>query len=163
MTTEPLSPAGSASGAAAGKYLTFLLGHESYGVSVLRVREILRLMDITPVPRMPPEVKGVINLRGKVVPIVDLHLKFALPKAEVNERTCIVVVQIKTPAAGAALLGFIVDAVEEVLNIPAGDIEPTPDFGTHWGTDYILGLAKTKGRVKALLDMDRIMTAQALG
>ena len=146
----------------AGKFLTFGLGNESYGVSVLKVREIIRLMDITSVPQMPAYVRGVINLRGKVVPVVDLRLKFGLARAESTERTCIVVVQITTPAGASALTGFIVDAVEEVLNIAADDVEPTPDFGVALATDYILGMAKIKGRVKTLLDIDGVLSAEAL-
>lgn len=146
----------------AGKYLTFVLGHESYGISVLKVREIIRLMDITPVPQMPSCVKGVINLRGKVVPIVDLRVRFALASAESTERTCIVVVQIKTPANASAFMGFIVDAVEEVANIPGAEIEPTPDFGTKLRTEYILGMAKIRGKVKTLLDIDRVLTGETL-
>lgn len=152
----------SASTTNAGKYLTFVLGHESYGISVLKVREIIRLMDITPVPQMPPYVKGVINLRGKVVPIVDLRIRFALANAESTERTCIVVVQIKTPANASAFMGFIVDAVEEVANIPGAEIEPTPDFGTRLNTEYILGMAKIRGKVKTLLDIDRVLTGETV-
>lgn len=146
----------------AGKYLTFVLGQESYGVSVLKVREIIRLMDITAVPQMPNYVRGVINLRGKVVPVVDLRLKFALPNAASTERTCIVVVQVKTASNASALMGFIVDAVEEVLNIAADDVEPTPDFGAALEADYMLGMAKVKGKVKTLLDIDRVLTAETL-
>ncbi len=146
----------------AGKYLTFVLGHESYGISVLKVREIIRLMDITPVPQMPAYVKGVINLRGKVVPIVDLRIRFALAQAESSERTCIVVVQVKTPANTSAFMGFIVDAVEEVTNIPAAEIEPTPDFGSRLHTEYILGMAKIRGKVKTLLDIDQLLTSDTI-
>lgn len=152
----------SATATNAGKYLTFVLGHESYGISVLKVREIIRLMDITPVPQMPPYVKGVINLRGKVVPIVDLRIRFALAQAESSERTCIVVVQVKTPANTSAFMGFIVDAVEEVANIPGAEIEPTPDFGTKLHTEYILGMAKLRGKVKTLLDIDHLLTSEAV-
>ena len=147
---------------AAGKFLTFGLGNESYGVSVLKVREIIRLMDITAVPQMPAYVKGVINLRGKVVPVVDLRLKFGLANAESTERTCIVVGQIATASGGQAMNGFIVDGVEEVVSIPPDEIEPTPDFGSAFDTDYILGMAKMKGKVKTLLDIDRVLTAEVL-
>jgi purine-binding chemotaxis protein CheW len=156
----PLEP--SHTQALGGKFLTFGLGNESYGVSVLKVREIIRLMDITTVPQMPAYVKGVINLRGKVVPVVDLRLKFGLANVGSSERTCIVVVQIATAAGSAALTGFIVDGVEEVVCIPPDEIEPTPDFGTTLDTDHILGMAKVKGRVKTLLDIDRVLTAEAL-
>jgi purine-binding chemotaxis protein CheW len=131
-------------------------------VSVLKVREIIRLMDITAVPQMPVYVKGVINLRGKVVPVVDLRLKFGLAAAESTERTCIVVVQIARARGNVVMTGFIVDGVEEVVSIPPDDLEPTPDFGTALDTDYILGMAKIKGRVKTLLDIDGVLTAEAV-
>lgn len=150
------------SNANAGKYLTFILGHESYGISVLKVREIIRLMDITSVPQMPPYVKGVINLRGKVVPIVDLRIKFGLAGAQSSERTCIVVVQVKTAGGALAFMGFIVDGVEEVTNFAANEIEQTPDFGSKLDTDYILGMAKIRGKVKTLLDIDRLLTSETL-
>jgi len=148
--------------AAAGKYLTFTLGRESYGVAVLKVREIIRLADITAVPQMPEYVKGVINLRGKIIPVVDLRLKFQLAKAETSESTCIVVVQIQNSTGLKTQMGLIVDAVEEVANINANDIEDTPDFGSVLDTEYILGMAKMKGGVKTLLDIDRVLTASAL-
>lgn len=146
----------------AGKYLTFVLGQESYGIAVLTIREIIRMTDITAVPRMPDYVKGVINLRGKVIPIVDLRLKFRLARVEMTERTCIIVVQVNTAAGQRVLMGLIVDAVEEVLNVAAADIEQAPDFGTKLETDYILGMAKIKERVKTLLDIDRVISAEAL-
>lgn len=148
--------------AGARKFLTFGLGHESYGVGVLKVREIIRMLDITGVPQMPPHVKGVINLRGKVVPIVDLRIKFGLAKAENTERTCIVVVEVVTKAGSRMLMGMIVDAVEEVATIPASDVEPTPDFGGSLSTEYILGMAKVRGSVKTLLDIDAVLTADNL-
>jgi purine-binding chemotaxis protein CheW len=150
------------SGAGARKYLTFVLGHESYGVGVLKVREIIRLLAITAVPQMPPYVKGVINLRGKVVAVVDLRIKFGLAKAENTERTCIVVVEIKSKAGAGMLMGMIVDAVEEVATIPPADIEPTPDFGGSISTEYILGMAKVRGSVKTLLDIDEVLTSENL-
>ena len=161
-TLEPQASSNSASSTNAGKYLTFMLGHESYGISVLKVREIIRLMDITSVPQMPPYVKGVINLRGKVVPVIDLRIKFALASAESTERTCIVVVQVKTQAAASAFMGFIVDGVEEVVSFGANEIEPTPDFGSKLDTNYILGMAKIRGKVKTLLDIDCVLTSEAI-
>ena len=146
----------------AGKYLTFVLGHESYGISVLKVREIIRLMDVTSVPQMPPYVKGVINLRGKVVPIVDLRIKFGLTGAQSAERTCIVVVQVKVSGGALAFMGFIVDGVEEVTHFGANEIEQTPDFGSKLDTDYILGMAKVRGKVKTLLDIDRLLTSETV-
>lgn len=143
--------------AKAGKYLTFVLGKECYGVPVLKVREIIRLCDITPVPQMPDYVKGVLNLRGKIVPVADLRLKFKLARAENTDLTCIIVVQVLSADRTPTVMGLIVDAVEEVANIAAADIEPTPDFGGAVEATYILGMAKVKGAVKALLDIDLII------
>ena len=150
-------PVESAASAAAGKYLTFALGDESYAISVLKIREIIRLTAITAMPQMPHYVKGVINLRGKIIPVVDLRAKFGLPTAETSERTCIVVVQI-TPHSGLKTqMGLVVDDVEEVINIAAADIEETPDFGTQLDTQFLLGMAKIKGAVKSLLDIDHVL------
>ena len=146
----------------AGKYLTFVLGQESYGVDVLKIREIIRPVAITSVPQMPAYVCGVINLRGKIVPVVDLRIKFGLEPSGATERTCIVVVQVKLPSGGISLMGLIVDAVEEVLNISEGDIEETPDFGTTIDTDYILGMAKVKSAVKTILDIDKVVSADVI-
>jgi purine-binding chemotaxis protein CheW len=143
----------------AGKYLTFELGHESYGIAVLKIREIIRLTNITPVPQMPNYIKGVINLRGKIIPVVDLRLKFGLEKAETTERTCIVVVHVELADGGSKLMGLVVDGVEEVTNFAATDIEETPDFGTQIDTDYLLGMAKIKGVVKTLLDIDKVLSS----
>lgn len=143
----------------AGKHLTFVLGREHYGVPVLKVREIIRLCNITPVPQMPDYIKGVLNLRGKIIPVADLRIKFALSKVENTDLTCIVVVSIALPDKTSSLMGLIVDAVEEVVNIATSDIEPTPDFGAALDTDYILGMAKIKGTVKTLLDLDKVVTA----
>jgi purine-binding chemotaxis protein CheW len=148
--------------AAAGKYLTFRLGKESYGVAVLKVREIIRMQGITVVPQMPEYVKGVINLRGKVIPVIDLRLKFELGSHENTELTCIVVVQIRLPSGEERLMGLIVDAVEEVLNISKTEIEQTPDFGSKLSVDYIFGMAKVKGNVKTLLDIDKVVNDAAL-
>jgi purine-binding chemotaxis protein CheW len=151
-------------GRLAGKYLTVVLANEAYGIAVTKVREIIRLQKITPVPQMPEFVKGVINLRGRVIPVIDLRVKFGLP-AEFAERTCIVVVQVKLVGDGTVHMGLIVDSVEEVVNLPAEDIEPTPDFGARLDTSYLLGMAKVKGAVKTLLDIDRVIapeTVQAL-
>ena len=138
----------------AGKYLTVVLENEAYGLNVLKIREIIRLQKITPVPQMPDFVKGVINLRGRVIPIIDLRVKFGL-KAEFTERTCIVVVQVKMPSEQVVQMGLIVDSVEEVVNLTAAEIEPTPEFGAKIDTTYLLGMAKVKGQVKTLLDIDR--------
>jgi len=144
-----------------GKYLTFTLAGEEYGISILKVKEIIGMMPITTVPQTPPYVKGVINLRGKVIPVVDLRSKFGMNSIEYTERTCIIVVEI----AGSATtipMGIVVDSVSEVLHIKSGDIEETPSFGNQLDTDYILGMAKVGGGVKILLDIDRVMNADEM-
>ncbi len=146
----------------AGKYLTFFLGGETYGIPVLKVREIISLLPITPVPQAPAYMKGVINLRGKVIPVVDLRTKFSLPEVEPTSNTCIVVVQVQGLEAQIKLIGTIVDTVEEVANITASDIEPTPDFGGAISVQYIRGMAKIKGSVKSLLDIDKIIAAETI-
>jgi purine-binding chemotaxis protein CheW len=144
-----------------GKYLTVVLDNEAYGIAVLKVREIIRMQKITPVPQMPAFVKGVINLRGRVIPVVDLRVKFGL-KAEFAERTCIVVVQVKLPSEQVVQMGLIVDSVEEVTALNQEEIEPTPDFGTKIDTTYLLGMAKVKGQVKMLLDIDRVVAPETV-
>ncbi len=139
-----------------GKYLTFVLADEEYGIGILKVKEIIGLMPITPVPRTPAHVKGVINLRGKVIPVVDLRLKFGMPGAEATERTCIIVVEISFCGKNISM-GIVVDSVSEVLNIRAAEIEDTPSFGTKLDTDYILGMAKSGEGVKILLDIDKVV------
>ena len=141
----------------AGKYLTFTLYRESYGIDVIKVREIIRLANITAVPQMPSYVRGVINLRGKIIPVIDLRLRFGFPEAGSTDLTCIVVVQVKLADGRATQMGLTVDGVEEVINIAAADIEETPDFGAQIATECILGMAKIKGVVKALLDIDRVV------
>ncbi len=146
----------------AGKYLTFLIGKEEFGVAVLKVREIMGIQDITEVPQTPPHLKGVINLRGKVVPIIDLRVKFGVA-AEFADRTCIVVVQVQLASDQTVPMGLIVDRVEEVASLSAAEIEPAPDFGAKLSTDFMLGLAKGKGQVKTLLDIDRVIAAETIG
>ena len=145
----------------AGKYLTVVLENEAYGIGVLKVREIIRMQKITPVPQMPAFVKGVINLRGRVIPVVDMRVKFGL-KAEFAERTCIVVVQVKLPSEQVVQMGLIVDSVEEVVTLQASEIEPTPEFGAKIDTAYLLGMAKVKGAVKTLLDIDRVVAPETV-
>ncbi len=145
-----------------GRYLTFRLGRESYGLPVLGVREIIRLSAITPVPRMPAHIKGVINLRGKVIPILDLRAKFQLASDGYGERACIIVVQAGAPPAAAMLMGAIVDAVEEVVHLTEAELEPTPDFGGSPKTDYILGMATVHGGVKTLLDLDKVFLTEGV-
>jgi purine-binding chemotaxis protein CheW len=145
----------------AGKYLTVVLDTEAYGIGALRVREIIRLQRITPVPRMAAFVKGVTNLRGRVIPVVDLRVKFGL-KAGFSDHTCIVVAEVRSADGQAVPMGLIVDSVEEVVTLGAQDIEPTPEFGSRVDTSYLLGLAKIKGQVKALLDIDRVAAPEAV-
>lgn len=142
-----------------GKYLTFVLADEEYGIGILKIKEIIGMMPITPVPKTPEHVKGVINLRGKVIPVVDLRLRFGMDEADYTERTCIIVVEIEG-LADIILIGIVVDAVSEVLNIKGGDIEETPTFGTKVNTEYILGMAKMEGGVKILLDIDTVLSAE---
>ncbi len=144
-----------------GKYLTFTLGDETYGIGILKVKEIIGMMPITSVPRTPPFVKGVINLRGKVIPVLDLRLKFSMEAIPYSERTCIIVVEIESQDA-TVLIGIVVDAVSEVLNIKEEEIEDTPTFGTRLDTDYILGMAKMEGGVKILLNIDKVLSSQEI-
>ena len=141
-----------------GKYLTFTLADETYGIGILKVKEIIGMMPVTSVPRTPDFVKGVINLRGKVIPVIDLRLKFSMDSISYSERTCIIVVEIDGES-GTVLIGIVVDAVSEVLNITQEEIEETPAFGTKLETDYILGMAKIEGGVKILLNIDKILSS----
>ena len=160
---NPNPPPAETAAAQPGRYLTFRLGRESYGLPVLGVREIIRLCPITPVPRMPAYIKGVINLRGKVIPIVDLRAKFQLSAEGYGERACIIVVEAGgPPPAGVALMGAIVDAVEEVVQLTEAELEPTPDFGGSPETSYIRGMATVHGDVKTLLDLDKVFLKEGL-
>jgi purine-binding chemotaxis protein CheW len=144
-----------------GKYLTFTLAGEEYGIGILKIKEIIGMMAITSVPQTPGFVKGVINLRGKVIPVVDLRLRFTMDAIDYNDRTCIIVVEIGGRGTDI-VIGIVVDSVSEVLNIKGEDIEDTPTFGTTLNTDYILGMAKMEGKVKILLDIDEVLGAQDL-
>lgn len=145
----------------AGKYLTFKLKNEDYGIGILKIREIIGMLPITPVPKAPEHVKGVVNLRGKVIPVVDLRLRFDMPAEAYTERTCIVVVDLAI-LDGHIQMGIVVDGVSEVLNIAEGDIQAAPNFGTALDTRYIRGMAKMDGGVKILLDIDRVFDPQEL-
>ena len=142
-----------------GKYLTFTLSDEEYGIGILKIKEIIGMMAVTTVPQTPEFVKGVINLRGKVIPVIDLRLRFGMESMDYTERTCIIVVEIDG-TAGTVQIGIVVDSVSEVLNIKADEIEDTPTFGTRLNTDYILGMAKMEGGVKILLDINRVLKAE---
>lgn len=141
----------------AGKYLTFCLAGEVYGLEILKVQEIIEMLEITRVPRVPDYVRGVINLRGKVIPVIDLRLKFGMPSQEVSRKTCIIVVRVQRRDA-AVIMGIIVDEVSEVVEIGAEEIESAPAFGTQIDTSFILGMAKTKDSVKILLDIDKVLS-----
>jgi purine-binding chemotaxis protein CheW len=143
----------------AGKYLTFTLAGEEYGIGILKIKEIIGMMPVTTVPQTPEFVKGVINLRGKVIPIVELRLRFGMDIVDYTERTCIIVVEV-AGSSGTIRIGIVVDSVSEVLNIKGEDIEDTPTFGTNLKTDYILGMAKMEGGIKILLDIDRVLGDQ---
>jgi len=140
-----------------GKYLTFSLAGEEYGIGILKVKEIIGIMAITPVPQTPGYVKGVINLRGKIIPVIDLRAKFDMESSAYTERTCIIVVEISS-GERKIMMGIVVDSVSEVLNIKTGEIADTPAFGARLDTAYILGMAKMDGGVKILLDIDCVLS-----
>jgi len=144
-----------------GKYLTFTLGNETYGIGILKAKEIIGMMTITSVPRTPGFIKGVINLRGKVIPVMDLRLKFDMGEIPYTDRTCIIVVEMDSDN-GTVLIGIVVDAVSEVLNIAKEEIEETPAFGTKLDTGYILGMAKMEGGVKILLNIDKVLSSEEI-
>ncbi len=144
-------------GTTEGKFLTFVLGSEVYGIEILKVREIIKLMDITTVPRTPDYLKGVINLRGKVIPIVNLRSKFSMPEIEHTQETCIIVVEVNQTS-----IGIIVDSVSEVSNINSGEIEDAPHLGQDIDTNFILGLGKTKERIVILLDIELVLSSEEL-
>ena len=141
----------------AGKYLTFVLAEETYGLEILTVREIIGLMAITSVPQTPAFVKGVINLRGKVIPVVDLRLKFGIAAAESTRETCIIVVNV-----GQIETGIVVDRVSEVLDIEEEEISDTPSFGTSVDSSFILGIGKAGNKVSMLLDIGKVLGGDAL-
>jgi purine-binding chemotaxis protein CheW len=140
----------------AGKYLTFALGAEEYGLEILKVREIFGYMEITAVPQTPAHVKGVINLRGQVIPVIDLRMKFGMQEIELTEETCIIVVEISTSDSQFET-GIIVDRVSEVLDVDGADIDDAPEFGSSVNTDFILGMGKIGESVKILLDINKVL------
>ena len=144
----------------AGKYLTFALGREAYGIGALKVREIIRLSDVTAAPSMPGCAKDVINVRGTFVPLVDLRVKFCASEAETTERTSIVIAQATIATGARAMIGLIVDAIEEVIHLGPGDLEETPGFDAGLATDCVLGVAHVRGIVKTLLDIDRLVPVE---
>jgi len=162
QSAEATNPIIQATPMKAGKFLTFSLAQEEYGIGILKVKEIIGMMPITSVPRTPSFVKGVINLRGKVIPVLDLRTKFEMASIAYTDRTCIIVVEINSGSATTILIGIVVDAVSEVLNIKEEEIEETPKFGTQLKHDYILGMAKRDGGVKILLNIDRVLSGEEI-
>jgi purine-binding chemotaxis protein CheW len=142
-----------------GKFLTFLMANEKYGLEILKVREIMGMMDVTSIPTTPAFIRGVINLRGKVIPVVDLRLKFGIEAKEDTQRTCIIVVHLTHPGQDM-IMGIIVDEVSDVLDIDRSQIEPPPSFGANIRTDFILGMGKVDQKVMTMLDIDRVLTEQ---
>jgi len=140
-----------------GKYLTFALGGEVYGLEILKVQEIIGMMNVTRVPRTPEFMRGVINLRGKVIPVIDLRLKFGLDQVEDTERTCIIVVQV-SKGDSTVIMGIIVDEVSEVLDIVEQQIEASPEFGSQIDTNFIMGTGKVDKKVVMLLDVDKVLS-----
>lgn len=145
----------------AGKYLTFQMGKEVYGIEILKVQKIIGMMPVTRVPKTPDFVRGVINLRGKVIPVIELRRKFGMEAREDTERTCIVVVQVAW-SAGTVIMGMLVDEVSEVLNVTHGQIEAPPSFGASVDTEFILGMGKVGQKVVLLLDMDKVLANEEI-
>lgn len=145
----------------AGKYLTFKLAEEEYGLEIIKVQEIIGLMPVTKVPRVPDYMRGVINLRGRIIPTIDLRTKFGLPRVEDTDKTCIIVVEVMSPK-GKVNVGIIVDQVAEVLDIAGNEIDHAPEFGTVLHTEFILGVGIVKGDVKILLDIDKVLTSEEI-
>lgn len=158
--STPQTPTVSAATAHAGKYLTFALGDEEYGIEILKVREIVGCLDITPVPRTEPHVRGVVNLRGQVISVIDLRTAFGMPSVPRTEQTCIIVIEVKRDGRKVAC-GIVVDRVREVLNIIEKQIEPPPEFGAAVEGGFILGMGKVGDRVKILLDIDAVLGTTA--
>ncbi len=156
-TRSATAETGAGTDAREGKYLTFVLADEQYGLEILKVREILGMMPITPVPQTPVFVKGVINLRGKVIPVVDLRLKFGMPEADYTTETCVIVVEVND-----LQIGIIVDTVNEVLDIAGREIEDPPRFGTQVDTNFILGMGKVGEKVKILLDIEQVLSGEEM-
>ena len=140
-----------------GKFLTFVLGDEIYGIAILKAREIIGLMDITTVPQTPDYMKGVINLRGKVIPVIDLRKKFSMQEGVHTQETCVIVVEVN-----GSSIGLIVDSVSEVSDITGEEIENAPSFGQGIDTSFIMGLGKVKNKIIILLDIDAVLSTEEL-
>jgi purine-binding chemotaxis protein CheW len=156
----PPPPGRALIGAGPGKYLIIRLGAASYGMPVLTVREIIRLCPVTPVANMPAHVRGVINLRGRVIPLVDLRIRFGLPVRADDDRTCVVVTQVAAAGGGMRPYGVVVDGVEEVASFGDHDLEPVPDFGGAIDARFLTGMAKTTAGVVALIDLEAMAATE---
>lgn len=144
-------------GGKAGKYLTFKLAHEEYGLEILKVQEIISMMEVTHLPSMPDFIRGVINLRGKIIPIIDLRLKFGMEAQAAHDRTSIIVVRLTNVSQGM-VMGIIVDEVSEVSDLTEGQLDPPPSFGHNLKTDFILAMGKVGNKVLTMLDIDRVFS-----
>jgi purine-binding chemotaxis protein CheW len=164
MTQDGRAPAQTGTPALAeqvDQYLTFVLGGEVFAIGILGIKEIIEYTHLTAVPMTPEYVRGVINLRGAVVPVLDLLVRFGKPSSPVTKRTCIIIIEVEA-GAGRHDIGIVVDTVNAVLDIPASEIEPTPSFGTHIRTEFICGMAKVNGRFVILLDVDRVLAGEEM-
>lgn len=144
------------------QYLTFMLGGETFAIGILAIKEIIEYHDLTLVPMMPACIRGVINLRGAVVPVMDLQAHFGRVPSPVTKRTCIVIVELETDDAGRQVVGVVVDGVNEVLEIAPSDIEPPPAFGAGLRSDFIAGVGKVRGRFVILLAVEQVMSLEGL-
>lgn len=142
---------------AIGKFLTFFLGKEEYGTEILKVQEIIGWIDITPVPHVPDFIRGVMNLRGMVIPVVDLRIKLGLPPVPVTAETCVIVTH-----TSRMRVGVIVDRVCEVVTIAEGQVQAVPSFGGNINTEYLLGIGKQGGRIRLLLDIEKVLATDAV-
>jgi purine-binding chemotaxis protein CheW len=154
-------PLASAAEAQINQYLTFILGAETFAIGILGIKEIIEYSTLTDVPMMPSYVRGVINLRGAVVPVIDLSVRFGRASAPVTKRTCIVILEVIANAE-RQVIGIVVDAVNEVLDIPASDVEPPPAFGAGISTDFILGMGKVHSKFVILLDVNHVLAFDEL-
>jgi purine-binding chemotaxis protein CheW len=161
MSSLTLHASSTENSTAARKVLSFALGSEEYGLDILAVREIIGLIDITPLPQSPEYVKGVINLRGKIIPVLELRTRFGMPSVNYTDETCIIVVDVPVENEGdSRLMGLVVDTVREVLDIPTSSIEPPPQFGTSIPMDYITGIGKVREKVVVMLDTSKVMNPE---
>ena len=144
-----------------GQYLTFMLGGEAYAIGILAIKEIIEHGQMTRVPMLPEAIRGVINLRGAVVPVIDLGVRFGDGPTAITKRTCIVIVEVEHEGE-SEIVGILVDAVNEVMDIAASDIEPAPSFGTRISTEFIAGMARIKERFVIILEPDRVLSVEEL-